>query len=299
MKRDTIFYKIFQQSPDRLFELIAAVVELGQLPVPLPTNPNIYQFLSIEVKETAFRIDGVFAPPDPSQPVFFAEVQMQKDNELYERFFSEVGLFMRQNHESFSDWQVLAIYPNRATEQTRTKVPAELFHSGRFLPIYLDELGSIPELPMGLGLMVLTIIKDSEAVAGAKNLIARSRGLAEESAIIGMVAEIVVYKFNQLSREEVNTMLGIKLEETRVYQEAKAEGLVEGRTEGLAEGRTVGRIEGQRETVIILLEHNLGSLPAQDRRKVNSLDADRLTELTKALLNFQDIQSLRQWLQTS
>jgi predicted transposase/invertase (TIGR01784 family) len=246
IKRDTIFYKIFQQSPDRLFELIAAVVELDRLPentlpVFLPNSPGIYQFRSVEVKETTFRIDGVFASPDASQPVFFAEVQMQKDSELYERIFSEVGMFMRQNHESFSDWQVLAIYPNRATEQIRTKVPAQLFHSGRFLPIYLDELGNIEELPMGLGLMVLTITKNSEAVAGAKNLIVRSRGLAEESAIIGMVAEIIVYKFNQLSREEVDAMLEIKLEETRVYQEAKTEGLIEGRTEGRTEGLVKGR----------------------------------------------------------
>ncbi|MEH1930899.1 hypothetical protein [Nostoc sp.] len=33
-----------------------------------------------------------------------------------------------------------------------------------------------------------------------------------------------VYKFANLSREEVEAMLGVKLEETRVYQEAKQEG---------------------------------------------------------------------------
>jgi predicted transposase YdaD len=38
-----------------------------------------------------------------------------------------------------------------------------------------------------------------------------------------------------LSREEVEAMLGSSLEETRVYQEAKAEGRVEGREEQRAE----------------------------------------------------------------
>ncbi|MEH2344482.1 MULTISPECIES: hypothetical protein [unclassified Nostoc] len=35
--------------------------------------------------------------------------------------------------------------------------------------------------------------------------------------------DIAVYKFANLSREEVEAMLGVKLEETRVYQEAKQE----------------------------------------------------------------------------
>ncbi len=48
---------------------------------------------------------------------------------------------------------------------------------------------------------------------------------------------IVVYKFATLSREEVEAMLGltgVTLEETRVYQDAKAEGCQEGRQEVLA-----------------------------------------------------------------
>jgi predicted transposase YdaD len=49
MKRDTIFYQIFQQSPSLLFDL---------LPVPI-VDKRGYIFDSVEVKETAFRIDGV------------------------------------------------------------------------------------------------------------------------------------------------------------------------------------------------------------------------------------------------
>jgi predicted transposase/invertase (TIGR01784 family) len=310
MKRDTLFYKIFQQAPDRLFELIAAVVTPGQLPVPLPPAASAYQFSSVEVKETAFRIDGVFVPPTADLPVFFAEVQMQRDNYLNERVFSEVGLFLRQNYHTFSDWQVLLIYPSRAVQQPQTKIPPELFHSGRFLPIYLDELGEISQLPLGLGLMVLTVTEDSVAVAGARNLIARCRGLAAENAIIAMVAEIVVYKFNQLTREEVDAMLEIRLQDTRVYQEAKAEGLTEGReegrtegreegrTEGREEGRTEGRAEGQRATVLMLLEQKAIDLSAADRQQIDGLNSEQLTELTRALLSFNDVQGLQQWLQS-
>ncbi len=49
--------------------------------------------------------------------------------------------------------------------------------------------------------------------------------------IIDVITTIAVYKFANLSREEVEAMLGVKLEETRVYQEAKQEGREEGREE--------------------------------------------------------------------
>jgi predicted transposase YdaD len=61
MRRDSIFYQLFRQSPTLLFEL---------LPQP-PANAQGYIFESIEVKETAFRIDGVFLPPNPAGIVYF------------------------------------------------------------------------------------------------------------------------------------------------------------------------------------------------------------------------------------
>jgi predicted transposase/invertase (TIGR01784 family) len=78
MRRDTIFYRLFQQSPTLLLEL---------LPLP-PTNPGEYIFASVEVKETSFRLDGVFIPPNPTGIVYFCEVQFQKDELLYERMKS-------------------------------------------------------------------------------------------------------------------------------------------------------------------------------------------------------------------
>ncbi|MEC4818402.1 MAG: DUF2887 domain-containing protein [Scytonema sp. PMC 1069.18] len=51
--------------------------------------------------------------------------------------------------------------------------------------------------------------------------------------IIDIITTIAVYKFSQLSREEVEAMLGLSLEKTRIYQEAKAEGRLEQKTEML------------------------------------------------------------------
>jgi predicted transposase YdaD len=71
MRRDAIFYQIFQRFPSLLFELVDY------------SHPEAhrYRFESVEVKEPSFRIDGVFLPPDNASPktIFFAEVQFQKE----------------------------------------------------------------------------------------------------------------------------------------------------------------------------------------------------------------------------
>ena len=77
MRRDSIFYKLFQQYPGLLFELLTNP----------PENACEYTFDSKAVKETKFEIDGVFVPPENQSPgvVYFVEVQFQKDEKLYER----------------------------------------------------------------------------------------------------------------------------------------------------------------------------------------------------------------------
>lgn len=79
MKTDSIFYRIFQTLPQSFFELI-------NLP---PSEANAYDFASVELKQTAFRIDGVFVPKDnqPKRTIYFVEVQFQRDEDFYSRFF--------------------------------------------------------------------------------------------------------------------------------------------------------------------------------------------------------------------
>jgi predicted transposase/invertase (TIGR01784 family) len=272
MKRDTIFYQIFQQSPNLLFDL---------LPVPI-VDKRGYTFDSVEVKETAFRIDGVLTPPDASGDVFFIEVQMQPDARLYDRMHSEIGIYSYRYPERFDTWKAVAIYPSRSVEQSSTKVPPELFESGRIRPVYLDELGTIAQLPPGLGLMVLTTLEGEGAIAAAKEMVNRARQTIDESAIIGMVSTILVYKFKTLSRDEVNAMLGYELkelEQTRFYQEVREE----------------GREEGHRELVLLLLNRKLGQLSPSNQAKLAALSFDRLEVLGADLLDFASLKDLEQW----
>jgi predicted transposase/invertase (TIGR01784 family) len=271
MRRDTIFYQLFVQSPMLLFELITDP----------PENAANYIFDAIEVKETAFRMDGVFIPPDPSGVIYFCEVQFQLDELLYERILSEISIYSYRQRERFSDWQAVVIYPSRNIEQSRLDTVRELLASGRITRVYLNELGERENLPIGLGLMVLTTLEGERAKSEARTLISQAQGNRD---IINLVSTIVLYKFDTLSRDEVDLMLGIELQQTRVYREARAEGEVSGRTD---EGRSL---------VLRQLARKLGAINPEIQVQVNSLTLDRVESLAEDLLDFTQMADLVSWL---
>ena len=107
MKTDPIFYRLFQNIPSAFFEIIGRS----------PDEALAYDFRSVEIKQTAFRIDGVFIPVagDERSPILFTEVQFQREDDFYYRFFSEITLYLRQ-YRPLSDWQAFIIYPRRSVE---------------------------------------------------------------------------------------------------------------------------------------------------------------------------------------
>ncbi len=281
MRRDSIFYKLFQQSPDLLFQLLEQV----------PDNPQAYRFNSVAVKEPKFEIDGVFLPPDgtPDGIVYFCEVQFQKDLLLYERLFGESLLYFFRNRERFADWRAVIIYPSRKMEQSRILPYEDLVYSHRTTRIYLDELGDIETLPIGVALMVLTTIDEAEAPQVARDLLQRSE--VQESpavvnrAIIEMISIIMTYKFISMSRQEVEAMLDITIQETRVYRDAKEEGWQEGRQ------------EGRLSLILLLLKNQFGKkISPKLTRRIQALSSEQSEALAIALLQFKTIADLETWL---
>jgi predicted transposase YdaD len=107
----------------------------------------------------------------------------------------------------------------------------EFLANGRITRIYLDELGEIENLPWGLALMVLTILPDDQMLAKAKGMLERFSAeettspetSSEGSAILDLVITAIVYKFSELTRDEVLAMLGLELKEPRAFQEIREE----------------------------------------------------------------------------
>ena len=276
MRRDSIFYKLFQQYPALLFELLTNP----------PVNAGEYKFDSIAVKEPKFEIDGVFLPPENESPgvVYFAEVQFQKDELLYERVFAESSLYFYRNRPRFKDWQAVIIYPSRNIEQSDIYPHRNQLNGDQVHRIYLDELGDIRKLPLWVALMVLTTVNEEKAPQEARYLLERSSVEQPETksrAIIELVTTIMVYKFEQLSQREVEKMLGITLKETRVYREIKQE----------------GREEGERKIILQLLTRRVGELPQDIRQRVENLSLEELENLGEALLDFTSMADFQVWLE--
>jgi predicted transposase/invertase (TIGR01784 family) len=274
MKRDSIFYALFQRSPSLLFDLLDAP----------PVNAAGYRFDSVAVKEPKFEIDGVFLPPEGAPGVvYFCEVQLQKDERLYERVFAESFLYFYRHRERFSNWQIVVIYPSRSIEQSDLAPYQILLDSNQVHRVYLDELGEIDDLPLGLGVMALTMVDEASAPIVARSLLNRANQELPNASrgIIEMLTTILVYKFTNLSRREAEAMIGITLQETRFYREAKDD----------------GREEEARSMVLRQLGRRCGTLSKEIADRIVGLSQlSDLEALGDALLDFESIVDLEVWL---
>lgn len=235
MKTDSIFYQLFQIFPRCFFDLLT---------VP-PDTVNHYQFSSVEVKQLAFRLDGVFLPNNDHQPIYFVEVQFQRDNQLYSRFFSEIFLYLHQS-ELRNNWQGVIIYPNRQVETVETSRYSELLESGRVSRFYLDELSNVNSV--GINTLKLIISPSNQAIEQGKGLIQQVkqefRDARQQQNLLQLIETILVYKLPQVSRKEIEKMFSLSdLRQTKVYQEALEEGRQEGKQEGKQEGRQEAKLE--------------------------------------------------------
>ena len=95
---------------------------------------------------------------------------------------------------------------------------------------------------LGIEVVKLVIEPESEAVNRAKSLICQAKEEIIEQNIqqdlIDLIATIIIYKLPQKTRKEIETMLGLsELKETKVYQEALAEGEQKGEQKGIQIGK--------------------------------------------------------------
>ena len=132
--------------------------------------------------------------------------------------------------------------------------------------------------------MVLTIVDDQLAPSMARDLLARSQeeiSLPEVGrGIIDMIATIMTYKFINLTRQEVDIMLGVTFQETRVYRDAKEE----------------GRQEERLKLVRLFLNQKLGNVSRLQMARIEKLLPEQMEQLTTALLSFETKKDLKNWL---
>jgi len=230
VKTDTLFYRLFKDHPDLVFQL------LGE------TAPCIgtYEFGSQEVKQLAFRIDGVLNPSPAAAdlPIVFVEVQGYRDQQktLYHSFFAEIFSYLR-DYQPPNDWLGLLLFTKRSLDPQLPLHFQDYASSARFKRVYLDELpADLANQSLELNVLQLIGVEDEVAPERARQLVARARNEvtdgAERERVVELVLATLVYKFPTLEREAIRQMLGLdELKQTRFYQEIAEEERAEGREE--------------------------------------------------------------------
>jgi predicted transposase/invertase (TIGR01784 family) len=215
MKTDSLFYQIFQQFPFIFFALLGIPAEAT----------NQYQFTSQEVKQLAFRLDGLFLPiiEDSQLPFYIVEVQFQPDPNLYYRLFAELFIYLKQ-YQPRHPWQLVVIYPNRQTERENNLHFQEMLALPNITRIYLDELSPVETASLPIKLLRLIIEPENTAPELARDLARQAEreiaNIAVRESLINLLETIIFYKLPQKSREEIAAMFNLSdLKKTRVYQE--------------------------------------------------------------------------------
>ena len=259
MKTDSLFYRLFQRCPQLAMELLG-----------LEFSNDSYAFGSEEIKQTGFRLDGVFKPltENPKQPLIFAEVQYQPDDDFYARFLSEITLYLYR-HKPKRTWLALVIYPTRRTE----KLPEIEFEPFIALPqlrrIYLEDYQQ-GELSFNLTLIRLIACDEKQTAELVQQLMMTQTQLLSLETL-DFIETILVYKLPRLTREEIRAMLNvqnIELKQTRFYQEIAAE----------------EQIRGEQVLLQRLLIGRFGKLPIEIEKQLALASAEQIEQWADRLL---------------
>lgn len=239
MKTDTIFYQLFESFPSVFFELINCARE----------EADNYRFSSVEIKQLAFRLDGVFLPnlEQMNKPIYFAEVQFQTDAKFYSRFFSQIFLYLDKT-DLENNWRGVIIYPSRNVESQKIDRYHELLNPQRVTRIYLEDLGDIEELSLGLATVKLVTVEEETAIEKGRVLLRRTQQEVNDPQmmrdVLQLIETILIYKLPRSNHKEIEAMFSLSdLKQTRVYQEAFEEGREEGRKESQEEAFEEGKLE--------------------------------------------------------
>ena len=270
MKTDTLFYRLFQSDP-------ALAFDLAQIDVP---EPQRYRFVSVEVKQTAFRMDGLLLPPEdqPELPVLFTEAQAQPDDELYLRLLGEVLVYLRQ-YSPVPAWRAAVFYTDAANERIGPGTEPFL-HLPNLHRVYLEQLPLLDSPNPKLWLIALILAKEPQLPAIVAKIQAhRAQHPGDGIDWLDLLETILVYKLPNVSREEIQAMFNFNesdLKQTRFYQEVFREGEVVGEARGEA--------RGEANMFALLLEHRFGPLPERIRQRIASANEETLKLWAKRLI---------------
>ncbi|NJO85998.1 MAG: DUF4351 domain-containing protein [Synechococcaceae cyanobacterium RM1_1_27] len=174
------------------------------------------------------------------------------------------------------------VYPHAGIEVDAVEHYRELLSSGRVTRIYLDQL---PGQGFGAATLRFVVSAEGEAMGQVRSLVEQSQTKFTnpilQAELLDFLETLVVYKFPQLSREEIGKMFGTQdLKQTRFYQDVVQEGIQ----------------RGEAELTLRLLRRKVGDIPLSLQTQIRALPVEQMEELGEALLDFGAMSDLTDWL---
>jgi predicted transposase/invertase (TIGR01784 family) len=273
MKTDKLFYRIFLNQPGLISELVSGI----------PPDCE-FEYSAPVIKENETRLDGLLTPVNKKTdfPLIFLEAQMQRDQKFYRRYFRGIFSYLEQ-YETNLSWQGLLIILNNRLD-LGSEIPYQNLLNNQVERLYLEDLLDKENLSPNLAILRLIIIPKAQAGVEARQILNKATTETEYRLKLDLVEAILVNKFNKLSIEEIQKMLNLReadVTQTRFYQEVLER----------------GEKSGEANLVIRLLNRRCGKLTPIQEEKVRSLSISQLESLGEALLDFQNMSDLENWLQ--
>ena len=245
-------------------------------------------------------------------PIYFLEVQFQKDPEFYARFFCEIFLYLRL-YAPTKAWRAVVLFPRRSLEPTEVEAYRVLLESSQVTRLYLNELGDAAEQSLGVGIIKLVVETKKRTPVRVRQLVDKARSEltdeAQQRVVLDLIETIVLYKLPLISRQELARMFSLSdLKRTRYYQEVRQEVREElqqeVREELQQEVRQEVREELQQEVrqqealelIRRLLLRRIGTVNPQLQERIEQLSVNQLEDLAEALLDFSNEANLAAWL---
>jgi predicted transposase/invertase (TIGR01784 family) len=283
MKTDKIFHKLFAYHPELFFDLI------GQL----DWVEHYHPYQSEEVKETAFRLDGVLLPKDEEHPLILVEVQMKHEPDFYHRVFAELFVYLKQ-HEWMGTFKIVVLFKAKKNEPIRSKAFQHFFEQG-FIDVYplSSWLKQTKGQSLGLDVLRLVVTPPKQAISLARSLLeitnAENANILEQN-LAEHISTIICYKFPTLTRLEIEAMLdlGFDVKKTAVYREVYEEGKEDGKAEGKAEGIDLGFARG----LIELLTLQFGEVPEDIHAQILATNSTKLRAYYKSALQANSLEEI-------
>ncbi len=196
MITDSLFYRLFETSPETFFLLLGMSAESAA------DMAARYEYKALEFKETAHRVDGVFLPKETGLPLYFLEVQFYRLPSIFAGLLAKVYTYLKQ-HDPGQAFCGGVLFANRGLEPTELTPYQPLLDAGLIRRFHLDEMPELANAPLGLSILQLIQQSESQAPITARELVARTKTEIGDEALkddlIELIETVILYRLRWLT----------------------------------------------------------------------------------------------------